>query len=194
MYHRSDTPFGGAAVRLQTISVEEDRVQIRPNAVAWAIAGLLVIFFCVAAGTWVLNRLDGIEHLPDLTVLCVLLAVLTLALCLFWRVWGRSVTIDDNGVEWQLLFRRQRLTWAELRDYGLSYASWGCVRLYFSPERLDTDGRGRKRLSRTDASVLLHIQNRDKTGQILKVCRRYTRIRPFLCSEEGRLEGVLRDR
>ena len=44
------------------------------------------------------------------------------------------------------------------------------------------------------AAILIHVQNRSKTGNILNVCRKYTRIRPFLCSEEGRLTGILKDR
>ena len=194
MYHRAGTPFGGARVSLQNISIGKDRVRIRPNAVTWMISGLLVLLFCLVAGTWVLDRLDGETHLPDLLVLCVCLAVLALALFLFLYVRGRSMTVDETGVECRVLFRRRRLTWAEVRDYGLSYACGGSVRLYFSKERQDTDGRGRKRLGGTDASVLLHIQNREQSGHILNVCRRYTRVRPFLCSDEGRLEDVLRDR
>ena len=194
MYHRAGTPFGGAKVYLQTVSIGEDRVRIRPNAVTWGISGLLVLFFCLIAGTWILDRLDGETHLPDPLVLCVCLAFLALALFLFLYVRGRAMTIDQNGVEWRALSRKRHLAWAEVRDYGLSYACWGSVRLYFSPEALPTDGRGRKRLSGKDASVLLHIQNRERSGQILNVCRRFTDVAPFLCSDESRLEGILRDR
>lgn len=194
MYHRAGTPFGGARVSLQNISIGKDRVRIRPNAVTWMISGLLALFFCLIAGTWVLDRLDGETHLPDLLVLCVSLAVLALTLFLFLYVRGRSMFIDETGVEWRVLFRKRCLTWAEVRDYGLSYACWGSVRLYFSPEALPTDGRGRKRLGGRDASVLLHIQNREQSGHILNVCRKFTDVAPFLCSDEGRLEGVLRDR
>lgn len=194
MYHRAGTPFGGARVSLQTVSIGENRVRIRPNAVMWMISGLLVLFFCLVAGTWVLDRLDGETHLPDPLVLCLCLAVLALALFLFLYVRGRSLTVDETGVEWRVLFRKRHLIWTEIRDYGLSYVRWGSVRLYFSPEVLPTNGKGRKRLSGMDASGLLHIQNRERSGQILNVCRKFTRVRPFLCSDEGRLEGVLRDR
>ena len=68
------------------------------------------------------------------------------------------------------------------------------MRLYFSEEHRETNGSGKKHLHSGDAAILIHIQNRNKTGKILNVCRKYTRIRPFLCSEEGRLTGILRDR
>ena len=72
-------------------------MRIRPNAVAWGISGLLALFFCLIAGTWVLDRLDGETHLPDPLVRCVCLAVLVLALVLFLYVRGRSMTVDENA-------------------------------------------------------------------------------------------------
>ena len=191
MYHRSDTPFGGKGVNLQDADIRADRVTIRPSLVLRMLSLILFLGFEVfPAANWVNSR----EQPPQPWEIILAFGYMALNAFLFWYAQSRTLTVDETGVEWRGLFRMRRLTWRDIHDYGFSYAYLGRVRLYFSKERQDTDGRGRKHLSRTDASVLLHIQNRDKTGQILKVCRRYTRIRPFLCSEEGRLEGVLRDR
>ena len=190
MYHRSDTPFGGTGVNLQAVELREDRVTICPNLVLRILSALLYLCAMLPLGSWLNSRPQPLRPWE----VALAFGILTLGLFPLLYVQSRTLTVDENGVEWRALFRMRRLAWREIHDFGLSYAAPGRVRLYFSKERQDTDGRGRKRLSRTDASVRLHIQNREKTGQILNVCRRYTRIRPFLCSDEGRLEGVLRDR
>ena len=191
MYHRSDTPFGGKGVNLQDADIRADRVTIRPSLVLQMLSLILFLGFEVfPAANWVNSR----EQPPQPWEIILAFGYMALNAFLFWYAQSRTLTVDETGVEWRGLFRMRRLTWREIHDYGFSYAYLGRVRLYFSKERQDTDGRGRKRLSRTDASVLLHIQNREQSGHILNVCRRYTRIRPFLCSDESRLEGVLRDR
>lgn len=191
MYHRSDTPFGGTGVNLQSVDLRADRVTIRPNLVLRVFSFVLFLGFAVLPAADWLNRRP---QPPRPWEIALAFGILLLGALPLWYVQSRSLTVDEFGVEWRALFRLRRLSWRQIRDYGFSYAAPGRVRLYFSPERLDTDGRGRKRLRADAASVRLHIQNREKTGQILNVCRRYTRIRPFLCSDEGRLEGVLRDR
>ncbi len=191
MYHRSDTPFGGIAVNLQTVNIRADRVTVMPSLVLRMLS--LVLFLGLEVfptANWVNSR----PQTPRPWEIVLAFGYMALNAFLFWYAQSRTLTIDEAGVEWRGLLRMRRLTWREIYDYGFSYAYLGRVRLYFSKERQDTNGRGRKRLSRTDASVLLHIQNREMSGQILNVCRNYTRVRPFLCSDEGRLEGILRDR
>ena len=190
MNYRS--PLGSTRVNFQTVSVGEDYVKNCPSSEM-----LIISIFppCLIAVVLLTELLEGRkERLPNPIELCAVVAVITLGLLLFWYIQGRTVTIDESGVEWRLLFCKRRLSWTRIHDYGLSYAYWGQVRLYFSEERLESDGNGKKRLNRRCANVLLHIQNRDRSGQILNVCRRYTRIRPFLCSDEGKLTDVLRDR
>ena len=190
MNYRS--PLGSTRVNFQTVSVGEDYVKICPSPEM----RIFSIFTpCPIAVVLLTELLEGRkERLPNPIELCAVVAVITLGLLLFWYIQGRTVTIDESGVEWRSLFCKRRLSWTRIHDYGLSYAYWGQVRLYFSEERLESDGNGKKRLNRRCANVLLHIQNRDRSGQILNVCRRYTRIRPFLCSDDGKLTDVLRDR
>ena len=190
MYHRAGTPFGGVSVNLQELVLREDRLTVRPNLVLRMLS--LVLFL----GLEVFPVADWVNSRQQLKPWEIVLAFGYMALnaLLLWYAQSRTLTVDETGVEWRALFRMRRLPWREIHDYGFSYAYWGRVRLYFSEERLDTDGKGRKRIRRKDASVLLHIQNRERSGHILNVCRRYTRVRPFLCSDEGRLEGILRDR
>lgn len=190
MNYRS--PLGSTRVNFQTVSVGEDYVKICPSSEMRIIS---ILPPCLIAVVLLTELLEGRkERLPNPIELCAVVAVITLGLLLFWYIQGRTVTVDESGVEWRLLFCKRRLSWAKIHDYGLSYAYWGQVRLYFSEERLESDGNGKKRINRNQANILLHIQNRDRSGQILNVCRRYTRIRPFLCSDEGKLADVLRDR
>lgn len=190
MYHRSDTPFGGKGVNLQDADIRADRVTVRPSLVLRMLS--LVLFLGLEVfptANWVNSRQE-----PKPWEIVLAFGYMALNALLLWYAQSRTLTVDETGVEWRGLFRMRRLAWREIHDFGFSYAYLGRVRLYFSKERQDTDGRGRKRLGGRDASVLLHIQNRERSGQILNVCRKFTRIRPFLCSDEGRLEGVLRDR
>ena len=188
----SSKPSGGIRVGFQYVSIGADYVKICPSTEMRAFSvmppGLIVLFTL----TQLLH--GSSERQPAPLALCAVFAIVILAELLFWYVHGRSLTIDENGVACRVLLRKFHLSWREIHDYGLSYAYGGQVLLYFSKERLESNGEGKKRISRKQANLLLQLPNRDKSGKILNVCRKYTRIRPFLCTDEGRLTGVLRDR
>lgn len=175
----------------------ENYVEFQANPIA-KIVPILLAFVLLGPGLLnnaldVLNGkrpsfLDRPLDLP-MAVAVVLLAWAALELCL-----GRSLRIDEYGVTQRVFFRSRSLSWREIRDYGYSYAGFGLARLYFSRERLETNSEGKKeRASRCCGIRLSGAELRD-SGRILTVCRRYTRVRPFLCSEEGKLVGVLLDR
>lgn len=196
MYNRAGTPFGGNKEVLQNVRITEETVTVRSTAMLSLLSILLVLMgMAYPAATWIKDHAAGrLERLPELWEAGVAFGFEILALILLWVTNGQSLVVDKHGVEWRRLFRKRYLRWREIHDYGLSYAYWGQVRLYFAEERLETNGSGKKRMEGKHAAILIHIQNRNKTGNILNVCRKYTRIRPFLCSEEGKLTGILRDR
>ena len=195
MYNRAGTPFGGRSEVFQTIQITEDRAAIQPNSLMKLLTLILLVLFLAPGYSWLRDFAAGrTERLPELWEAALAYGMLCLGLVLFWAVNGQSMVIDEYGVTWRCLFRKRDLRWREIHDFGLSYAYWGQVRLYFAEERLETTGRGKKRMEGRHAVILIHIQNRNKTGNILNICRQYTRIRPFLCSEEGKLAGILKDR
>lgn len=169
---------------------------IRPTPMLVMLTVLLLLMgMLVPAATWINDLAAGrTERLPELWEIGIAFGFEILALIAMWIINGQSLEIDAFGVQWRCLFRKRSLRWREIHDFGLSYAYWGQVRLYFAEERLETNGKGKKRTEGSHAAILIHVQNRSKTGNILNVCRSYTRIRPFLCSEEGRLTGILKDR
>ena len=75
-----------------------------------------------------------------------------------------------------------------------SYAGFGTARLYFSEDRLETNAKGKKLLNDQCCSIRLNPAELKRSGEILDLCRKYTRIYPFLCTEEGMLVGKLADR
>ncbi len=196
MYNQAGTPFGGKKELLQTVRVTEETVTILPTAMLVLFTVLLLLVgMLFPAAIWIKDLSVGrTKRLPELWEAGIAFSFEILALIAMWMINGQSLVIDAFGVEWRFLFRKHRLRWREIHDFGLSYAYWGQVRLYFAEERLETNGRGKKRMVGRHAVILIHIQNRNKTGKILNVCRQYTRIRPFLCSEEGKLAGILKDR
>ena len=182
-------PSGSARVDFQYVSIGADHVKICPSTEMWVFSAMstgMIVLFTLTHG--------NSERQPAPLALCAVFAIVILSELLLWYLYGRSLTIDENGVACRVLLRKLHLSWREIHDYGLSYAYGGMVLLYFSKERLESNGEGKKRISRKQANLLLQLPNRDKSGKILNVCRKYTRIRPFLCSDEGRLTGVLRDR
>lgn len=191
MYNHAGTPFGGSSISLQTVQISEDRVSIRPSAFLRLFPVVLIVGLF---GGVMINWFSGVIEPPKLYEIVLMFGIPILAMLVLWYLQGRSLVVDEFGVEWRCLFRKHRLRWREIHDFGLSYAYWGQVRLYFAEERLETNGKGKKRMEGRHAVILIHIQNRNKTGKILNVCRKYTRIRPFLCSEEGKLAGILKDR
>ena len=195
MYNRAGTPFGGRSEVFQTIQITEDRAAIQPNSLMKLLTLILLVLFLAPGYSWLRDFAAGrTERLPELWEAALAYGMLCLGLVLFWAVNGQSMVIDEYGVTWRCLFRKRDLRWREIHDFGLSYAYWGQVRLYFAEERLETNGKGKKRMEGRHTVILIHIQNRNKTGNILNICRQYTRIRPFLCSEEGKLAGILKDR
>lgn len=195
MYPRAGTPFGRRGASLQSVSISKDRVSIQP-AFGMKLMTFVLLFLLLVSGLhWLRDYAAGrTERLPELWEAALAYGLFGLALVLHWLVNGQSMVIDEYGVEWRRLIRKRYLSWREIHDLGLSYAWLGQVRLYFAQERLETNGSGKKRMGDKYAAILIHIQNRGMTGAILNVCRKYTRVRPFLCSQEGKLEGVLRDR
>ncbi len=191
MYNHAGTPFGGSSISWQIVQISENSVSIRPSAFMCRFPVVLIVGLF---GGVIINWFTGVTESPKLYEIVLMFGIPTLAMFVLWYLQGRSLVVDAFGVEWRFLFRKHRLRWREIHDFGLSYAYWGQVRLYFSEERLETNGKGKKRMEGRHAVILIHIQNRNKTGKILNVCRQYTRIRPFLCSEEGKLAGVLKDR
>ena len=191
MYNHAGTPFGGSSISLQTVQISEDSVSIQPSAFLRLFPVVLTVGLF---GGVIANWFSGVTESPKLYEIVLMFGLPSLVMLVLWYLQGRSLVIDKFGVEWRCLFRKRNLRWREIHDFGLSYAYWGQVRLYFAEERLETNGKGKKRMEGRHAVILIHIQNRNKTGSILNVCRKYTRIRPFLCSEEGRLTGIVKDR
>ena len=64
----------------------------------------------------------------------------------------------------------------------------------FTDERLSACSDGRKRRTGRCCSILLRRSELKRSGAILNLCRQYTRIRPYLCTEDGKLTGKLKDR
>ena len=97
MNYRSNTPLGRGRYSLQTVSVGEDRVKIGPSSEMRIIS---ILPPCLIAVVLLTELLEGRkEHLPNPIELCAVVAVITPGLLLFWYIQGRTVTIDESGVE-----------------------------------------------------------------------------------------------
>ena len=165
MYNQAGTPFGGNNEALQTVRLTEETVTIRPTAMLVLLTVLLLLMgMLVPAVTWIKDLSVGrTERLPELWEIGIAFGFETLALIAMWMINGQSLEIDAFGVQWRCLFWKRNFRWREIHDFGLSYAYWGQVRLYFAEERLETNGRGKKRMEGRHAVILIHIQNRNKT-------------------------------
>lgn len=131
---------------------------------------------------------------PELWQLGLLAGLILLLSGFFMGCFGRSLRIDAEGVTEKFLWRTRRLSWRQIRDYGYSYGGFGRARLYFADEWLEPSHDGRKKPAGRFCSILLRRSELKQSGRILNVCREYTRIRPYLCSQDGRLKGKLKDR
>ena len=125
MYHRSDTPFGGTGVNLQAVELREDRVTICPNLVLRILSALIYLCAMLPLGPWLNRR----PQPPRPWEIALAFGILLLGALPLWYVQSRSLTVDEFGVEWRALFRLRRLSWRQIRDYGLSYVAPGRVRL-----------------------------------------------------------------
>ena len=179
---------------LRLITISDSFADIRPN-----LMPLFSLFFAlfIVGITWLGPLISGIleELVPTAKALpwrpwAILIAAAPLLLMIpIGLLFGKTLRIDPIGVTQRYLFRTTRLTWRQVRDLGVSYAGLGCGRLYFSDERLQTNGSGRKLLSGGCCSILLRPRDLKMAGRMLAACRSYTRVRPFLCTEEERLVG-----
>jgi hypothetical protein len=134
------------------------------------------------------------RHPPTLLELALLAGLILLLTLLLMLCFGRSVRIDAGGVTEKFLWRTRQLSWRQIRDYGYSYGGFGRARLYFADEWLEPSHDGRKKSAGKTCAILLRPSELKQSGRILNVCREYTQIRPYLCSQEGKLVGKLKDR
>ena len=182
----------------QRLVCRQTSVEFQPNAVGRVVPLLLAFVLLGPELITALNLLPKGERPAFLEEPIRLW--LPLALCVFaWvaleGLYGRGLRIDELGVTEQSFFRTRHLDWRQIRDFGYAYAGFGTARLYFADERTEADGSGRRRRSggRCCAIRLRRTELR-YAGQIMNVCRQYTRVRPYLCTEDGKLVGRLKDR
>ena len=131
---------------------------------------------------------------PELWQLGLIAGVLLLGTVVLVLAFGCSLRIDAGGVTEKFLFRTRHLSWRQIRDYGFSYAGFGRARLCFADERLLSNPNGRRHRGGRCCGILLRRSELKRSGEILNICREYTRVRPYLCTEDGKLTGKLKDR
>lgn len=163
---------------------------------SWRFALVLPLLLAPAlgGGLYQYYHPETAKNPPELWQLGVIAGAVLLFTVILMLVCGRSLRIDAGGVTEKYLFRTRRLNWRQIHDYGFSYAGGGRARLYFADERLIAGSDGRKRRAGRCCSILLRRSEVKQSGAILNLCRQYTRIRPYLCTEDGKLAGVLKDR
>ncbi|MBR6118933.1 MAG: hypothetical protein IKQ04_01285 [Oscillospiraceae bacterium] len=181
----------------QRLACTERRVEFRPFLIARLLPLMFLFVFLGPRLIWDLvavTRGEPTALLRKPFDLAVFVAVVAFAWLLLELRFGRSLIIDELGVTQRFLFRSTHLDWRHIRDYGYAYAGFGQARLYFADERQESDGDGRKRRAGRRCSVRLRRTELRYTGQILNVCRQYTRVRPYLCTEDGKLLSSIKDR
>ena len=162
----------------------------------WPFALLLPLILSPAlgGGLYQYYHPETAKNPPELWQLGVTAGAILLFTGILMLACGRSLRIDEGGVTETYFFRTRHLGWRQIHDYGFSYAGGGRARLYFADERLIANSDGRKRWAGRCCGILLRRSELKRSGAILNLCRQYTRIRPYLCTEDGKLAGVLRDR
>lgn len=189
----------GDPIDIRSVSMQSNRVRIR---MVWMV--LLDVLVVVLSFLLIpFHELLSKAPLPEFVILILewlsdysILGVILLAgLFLFARPsLEYQLTIDETGVTRRFLAIQRYLSWRQIHDFGVSYVGLGFVLLYFSQERLETNANGRKLMFGSRCTILIPPWDLKHVGPIMTFCRQYTRIRPFLCTEEGRLVGMIRDR
>ena len=154
----------------------------------------LLVFPVLGIGLYQYYHPEATNNPPELWQLGVVAGAILLFTVILMLACGRSLRIDAGGVTEKYLFRTRHLGWRQIHDYGFSYGGGGRARLYFTDERLSASSDGRKRRTGRCCSILLRRSELKRSGAILNLCRQYTRIRPYLCTEDGKLTGKLKDR
>lgn len=177
----------------------ETRVEFRPNRGVIILPFFLAVMFMLPPLYWDVYYLskgmpDHLELLDDPLKLALAIALPALAWALLNVRWGHGFVIDEIGVAERFFFRTRRLDWDQIQDYGFAYAGRGSARLYFAAERLENGSDGKKKFAGQCCGIRLYSLELRYSGQILSVCRRYTELEPYLCTKDGYLSGLLRDR
>lgn len=176
------------------LRVGDGYVVVGTNAWTPFLAIPMVAFPALGVGFYQYQHPETSPHPPELWELGFLTGLILLLTLLFMPCFGRSLRIDAGGVTEKFLWRTRHLSWRQIRDYGYSYGGFGRARLYFADEWLEPSHDGRKKAAGKTCAILLRSSELKQSGRILNVCREYTRIRPYLCSQDGRLPGKLKDR
>ena len=175
------------------LRIENGVVQFRASPIPWFLLPLIgtIILFVLFLN---IQTSNPAEQSNELWIIAVVAGLFVLGSLLAGTTVCRSLRIDSEGVTQKVFFRTTHLTWRQIWDYGFSYAGFGTARLYFSEDRLETNAKGKKLLNDQCCSIRLNPAELKRSGEILDLCRKYTRIYPFLCTEEGMLVGKLADR
>ncbi len=180
-------------MRHLVLSEEQAAIRTAPILVLAVLMGFTLVLKPLA--DHLLERLlPFLTFLPDILLKWGSFLLSVCVLGLIMRLLHRELFIDKGGVTMNHALHSRHLGWREIHDFGISYLCFGMVLLYFSREHLDSTGTGRKALGSSCCCILLLPTDLKNVSKLMAVCRRYSRVRPFLCSDEGKLEGIIRNR
>ena len=100
---------------------------------------------------------------------------------------GKKLIIDGDGILCRGIFSKDMMKWAEVKDYGISYAGETRFRgrtyyLYFSRNELTIDNEYQKNIDRNTVKVFLFEgdEYNKAVTQIMPFCESHAKIQPFI--------------
>lgn len=113
--------------------------------------------------------------------------------CFALETASRKITIDREGVFCQSWFRKDFLSWYDIRDWGLSYCGQtrgegNTYYLYFSKEISPVKNEYTKRLKgKMIKTYVIGDEYADAVNRIIPFCRLWTGVTPFAAEDKFHL-------
>lgn len=181
------------------INVSSQEVKIKPNAIFKGIGIVAIIMACTVI--YELFPLDfednySFDTFIDVFGIVFLILWITVVLslgCAAFITGNKTVTINDAGVVCRSPWFKNELTWAEIKDYGVSYCGQtrglgNAYVLYFAPEEQKNKNECKKKLK--GKMIRFYVTGdaySDVINKAFPFCTNFTKIIPFIAEDRFHL-------
>lgn len=172
------------------IEKNDNSIVLGGNELFSAIGAVALFFVCVGIRLIFSMLPQGQENADaDLFGLCFI-AVWT-CLAAWMALYGinqarTELVLDEGGVEVRSLFRKRRINWNQIREYGLSYEGIANhedngYEFYFAEEpQQEKNEYSRKLEKQVLRFTVIGEEYEQVVQEVLPYCNRYARVKPFV--------------
>ena len=180
------------------ISRSKEKIVLKKNPYFFGLG--IVALFMAGQGIWLLiGNVYGLITMEEpctsadyfgVVFLCFWIAIVLFGSIYSFSNGGKKLTINNDGIFCEVLFKKQSIKWGNLKDWGLSYCGQtkgqgNTYYLYFSINECEIKNDSRKKLK--GKMIKYYIMGEDYfeiIGKVIPFCRERTDVPPFIAEDK----------